>query len=734
MKTYCELSVFNLLLNIQYFALIPRLDGSPQSINLIGNLMTSVFPGCKTFIIYELQIHDKFISQDKLEEIVVNKEIPYHSGGFTLLSLEKRDLSSNNASQNNHSSQGHLQFRRTVRTFRTISEYVYNGYVVLILLPQGLERKLESRLHDKLNLPLMNPMTVRNRDKYIILTGPTEDWRNVANFEVIRKLKYKLIIPESENIFYQFCDYCPFPVIEISCKHINGNNLADYYFPDFQQNYFGSVLKVSATDKLPGLLEIWTDPETGINHPKRGVYASALAHLAKGLNFTWELHRSSGGGSTGHPLPNGTWVGTVGDAYNKKVDFGLVCGMTLIRHPIIELCATITFEYISFAIGPASPVYTWKAIFWPFNGFLWMGMVSSTFLVIFTSHWLFHFSGKMYQWSSWSLSRLAQYLPRLFIEQSEDFPSSMPQSIKILLGHWLIFALIGATVYRAKMVSFMTFPVLEHAPETFDGLARSTYEIDFHYFGNVAYNTFKTSTSPTYMKIFKVMHREPNPIECLKSTMLGSRACILFGCVFEELKNRNLSDRFGQSPIRISPNYGFMYTPGVLHEKNADFSPNFKWILQNSMQMGLNQQWLKTDMSGLLKTRNHWLESLSLKERPRHKFSYDFDENGDELHLKHLKGAFSVLFGGLFTATLGFFGECGRVRRIWEKLGQRFKCIRKNSGATEHDEISLTRLDIKDDDVTSREKRWKFFMENHQHFRPEREENMFSYGVMPQFT
>lgn len=260
----------------------------------------------------------------KLEEIAANRNVRFHSGGITLLSLEKGDIQSNNTSPNNNSAQGQLQFQKAVRAFRTISEIASNNYMVLILLPFGFPpaSKLEMSLNDKLNLPLMNPMAVRNRDKYVIFTN--ENWKNVATSEVIRKLKYKLIIPDIEKSFYQFCPHCPVAVTEMSrIKNIN-NPKPEFYFHDFQRNYFGTVLKLSVTNKLPGSLKIWTDQVTGVNQAKRGVYAIVLTYLAKGLNFTYEVYGSSGGGSTGHMLQNGMWIGGAGDVFNTKVDFGLV--------------------------------------------------------------------------------------------------------------------------------------------------------------------------------------------------------------------------------------------------------------------------------------------------------------------------------------------------------------------------------------------------------------------------
>ncbi|CAL8139152.1 unnamed protein product [Orchesella dallaii] len=637
----------------------------------IPNLVSNLFPSCKLVAIhgnFGNEIESTKWKKLKLHhDILSNPNVVSYSAGVT--SLELKDKNGNNDTK-------YITVRRLPRTFTN------NCHVVIITLPVGLPNpRAQSIINSRLNLPLLHPTTFRNLDKYFLLTESTQV-SSLFGMKVIQKLKFKLIIAQDRNSkvnhvkLYQFFAYCPIKEISFNLE----DTLPDFeYFPDFQRNFFGSVLKVSATDKLGGLLEIEIDPVSGRNIAKRGVYALALSHLQSGLNFSYELYRSSGGGSTGHPLSNGTWLGTVGDVYNGKVDFGLVCGMTYIRHFVIELCATITYEYISFAIGPSTKLFTWKAIFWPFNGELWCAMFVSTIFTIVCAYVIlkYQFSPEenVYQKSKWDIFTVAQYFGRTFIEQADELPNTgLSQSLKIIMGFWLLFALIGATVYRAKMVGFMTFPIFEPSPTTFDELDKSHFKIQFHYFGNVAYNTFKTSTSSTFMSIFGKMSKQPDPFKCLENTVKSSRtACILFGCVYEELKNRNFSDKFGQSPIKMSPNYGFMYTPGVLHEKKADFSENFKWILSNAMQMGLNERWEKSDFLNLLKLKNTWVKELSPGDR-RKIFHYDFEVSNDVLHLKHFKGAFSVLIAGWLTAALSFTCENLRKKEL-ESNKFKFKSI-----------------------------------------------------------
>lgn len=213
--------------------------------------------------------------------------------------------------------------------------------------------------------------------------------------------------------------------------------------------------------------------------------------------------------------------------------------------------------------------------------------------------------------------------------------------------------MVASTAYKSKMVSFMTFPVLQPLPDTFNELEKSSFEIAFHYFGNVAYNTFKTSTNPTFSKIFNRMIKQPEPLKCLEGTLDSKSACILFGIVYDELRFRNLSNRYGNSPIRLSPNYGFMYTPGVVHRKKAALSNNFKWVINTAMEMGLIGQWQKTDLNEILANKNEWI-----KKNPNATFESKWNPDTDKtLHLPNLVGSFTILITGVLGATLAFLIE-----------------------------------------------------------------------------
>lgn len=627
----------------------------------------TTFPNYKVFVAVANFAQDnrkKNVWIDKLESFLSSNVI-FRSGGVTNLYLE----SSNNFSN-----------IPIPRLPRTLSEPLH---LVILLLPEGLpDKRYETILNKRLNLPLLNPPTIRNADKYVLISK-LKYLKSLYERNVIRALKYKLFLTHSvmesgggESItLSQLCFYCSTQEKQFTYKSSLEQKTTEWprvskeeYFPDLQSNYFGFTLRVSSTDKMEGDLEFAVDPRSGKTYGRRGVFAAAMYHLASGLNFTAELYRSTAGASTGHRLPNGTWVGSVGDVFNGEASFCMLCGMSYNRHFIVEICSPVTYEYIRFAIGPSEKLYTWQAIFWPFNGDLWISLFITICVITLCTFLFFKVAVNN---SSWNIFTVTQYFGRIFIEQSQDLPEGLPQSIRITMGFWLLFALVGTTLYRAKMVTFMTFPVYEQKPGSYHELIHSKYEIEFHYFPNIAYNSFKSSTNPIMVEVFQKMLKQPDPVKCLQHTLSSRSVCIMFTSVHDDTISRNMSDRFGQSPIRTSSDYAFMFTPGISSQKRADFTPNFRKILQTSLQMGLNEWWTRSDAYHLLKLKNMWIKSLPPGGNHTGIFQYDAGDD-DVLHLKHLKGAFTVLISGLLVAAALFILEqsgsiLGRFRIVQER-------------------------------------------------------------------
>lgn len=291
----------------------------------VSKLLSSFFPKHRIFLVFgdfsefKNDSYFDFTWKDKFEKIINVPDIRLNSGGVLNVLLKSNQT----------------EFATIERPKRSLSVVTQ---IVILILPNGIpSRSEETVLLKRLNLPLLSPPTVRNADKFVLLTKGLAV-EPISQYTFFRKLKYRISITENgkvDLILYHFCLHCPSPHESFLQSKLNFMQVSDY-FPDFQRNYFGYVLKATATDKMYGDLEFGKDPKTGKDYAKRGIFAIVLRHLSQALNFTGETFRASGGGSTGTPLPNGSWVGSVGDVYYGDATFCMLCSISLSRHTVIN--------------------------------------------------------------------------------------------------------------------------------------------------------------------------------------------------------------------------------------------------------------------------------------------------------------------------------------------------------------------------------------------------------------
>lgn len=266
------------------------------------------------------------------------------------------------------------------------------------------------------------------------------------------------------------------------------------------------------------------------------------------------------------------------------------------------------------------------------------------------------------KWNKGSYINNIASLIRDILEQSEDLPYNLPSSYMTFLSIWLLSCLVVSTAYRGKMVSLLTFPVYDRIPATFDELATAReFDIDFHYFGNVGYAYFKSSTNPSFIKIFNKMGKEPDPVVCMRRTLNKKSACIIFIATYDELLHRNLSDQYGKSPLKFTPHRGAMFPAGVIHQYKAPLSENFRRILHPAMEAGLIPFWQREDLNRVLQNKNKWQRSNGV-DIASFVWGTGNRVSDNLLRVRNLHGAFIIFGLGLITGSLSFLAEI--IKRV----------------------------------------------------------------------
>ncbi|CAG7722897.1 unnamed protein product [Allacma fusca] len=461
-----------------------------------------------------------------------------------------------------------------------------------------------------------------------------------------QNIKRKIFIVTNKNLvdFYMLCHYCNLgspQIIKISEKSITSK-----VFLAAATNFNGKIFRVAAPRIVPRIELKKTD--NGKFIPVRGVYKTVYHHLMKKYNFTYEIFPSSGGG-TGLRLPNGTWIGAVGDIVNGLADFGLVSTTTYERRSLIDLAFPVEYEFLTFTLERQKRTLTWKSILWSFTSTMWLLICLSIKLSILVLLLLMKVSRKSNVRKKWEFAWPITYITGTLVDQNVRGPRS--NSARLFVPCWLFFALIISTLYRSKLLSLLGFPVIEPVPETFKELSNSNYHYGLQYLGGAAFNTFKTSENGIYKTIFNKMSIEKNPVACIQKTKNNKFSCIGYHGFAEWIVNQHMSDRYGRHSLIVSSTSSFFIPVGIIMKKYATYLQEFNAFIQPAVESGLVPEWFKQDFSSV-RTRR----LISEKEKNTTTVFQD-EESVTALKIQQFAGAYVALALGVILATISFSVE-----------------------------------------------------------------------------
>ncbi|XP_021960591.1 glutamate receptor ionotropic, delta-1 [Folsomia candida] len=451
------------------------------------------------------------------------------------------------------------------------------------------------------------------------------------------------------------------------------------YFPDYVVNLRGKVLRV-VFPLILGRVEV-PPPYEGVNNAKRGMWKTLFDEfLMPKFNFSYTMFLATGKG-TGLELPNGTWVGTVGDVVADRADIAIITAMTDKRIKVVTFTNTFfDINYLNFITTEGTRVFSPAVLLWPFDVVMWSFIGASTvaafliFKLINKAMAASHVEVKNIPPNNptWGMRRQVFFVLTSYLDQDcGGMPSFTP--LRCFVALWLFFTLIITTVYRSKMVSFLAFPVMERLPLTFEQLVASDYEVGFLKHGDSAYNTLKASTDPVYVKLLNDMEIiTGNGLECLERAVAKKYACIAYALATIYLKARNLSD----SEIRklvFAPETTYNIFMGLVLEAGSIYKESFDRWIGWTRPFHLADLWEANDMyyNVRLPKRAWWLATNQTD-----KLALSDTAGNDNLTLKHISGAFYTLTVCLAICAIVFIHEvisfhakmtekAGRLRRLF---------------------------------------------------------------------
>lgn len=500
----------------------------------------------------------------------------------------------------------------------------------------------------------------RNRDIFVFYS----ENKTVLDGILLRepaatRIKHKLGLVTSSQVpqVIKACCFCgeygaPATFEVILSSKTNFQNL----IADPSQGFNGKKFSVSISTRATDLNEI-REIAPGKWKPIRGLFCMTYLHLSSKLNFTGNFFPSSGGGGTGLVQADGSWNGITGDLINGKADLGYAIGQVYSRNLVIDYAFPVTYTRLLFVTGQSKPSYSWRAIYWPLDAQAWgfvLGSMAFTWLVLAAmAKVVTKIFGNKAIASSWIALKIAlNYLLTTLLEQSKG-EMHKGHSVRMISAFWLIFGILVTTCYKSKLVSLISFPLLEQPPKTFKELGRAgpdEYKIYLHYFGGAAFEIFKSSTSPEFRVIFERLHLEKDALECFQAVVSTThKVCIAWESVVIHVGNRNLTDKYGYNPVMKAPDSSSFIVVTIGFPKMSVLKENFDLVINRAVEMGLREKWMQLDKEFVIKERREWERKENVEALVHFRGSED-DADLETLRMEHFTGMFGLWAIGVFLA------------------------------------------------------------------------------------
>ncbi|CAG7730196.1 unnamed protein product [Allacma fusca] len=392
-------------------------------------------------------------------------------------------------------------------------------------------------------------------------------------------------------------------------------------------------------------------------HLHGGVEYKMLQAIAQVKNFTFTIDYASGGGGTGTKLPNGTWLGVVGDVYHDRADFGIGCGTSKSRQAISDVSTVYEYVRLTFFTRTPFPVNRWEALFWTFDTNVWMGLSIVTISSLFTMFLFLYFDTREFGLTDlgpnvWYASEI---ILALLLEQSSRIVTrfGVKSRTRFLLLIWTIGSLLIGTAYKSKLVSFLTFPYTENVPETFQELVDAPkYKISFKYYGGVAFTAFKTSQFPVQRKLFKRFNVEKSLQKCIESVaLLEKTVCIVYKADAASIiaSNYTLAATSKIAFFARAKEFGLIVPLAWAFPKGSLLRAQFSLLIGMVKSAGLYDFWIRQEILRKKMGSANWLHGAghNVVTQKMEQFYTSLERTVKPLLPQHVGGPFALLISGL---------------------------------------------------------------------------------------
>ncbi|CAG7734160.1 unnamed protein product [Allacma fusca] len=380
-------------------------------------------------------------------------------------------------------------------------------------------------------------------------------------------------------------------------------------------------------------------------NPIGGMGYNFVKTFTEYYNSTFDL--SHEGAKNNKQMSNGSWNGLLGSLIDSRADIAIWLGNTETRSPYADFTTpAINLPLVFFTSLPRASV-TWYGILFVFSKEVWVCIALSIVSVI--PVYYFKIVVENHSHTGTEFLYLSIILPVCAILQEAR---NIPVQARGLSGLFLFYAIIVGTFFNSNLISFLTLPVLEHAPETPDELWKMLeYDIRYLYYPGAACDLFFSQTkSPMFMDIKKRMKYTPPSSathSMMETAVMPKMAQLHYDLAGHIIVAENLTFHPAFVPVKMSRTPILDIPIGFVLRKYSQFTETVSYNVGKLQNTGHFKKWFDQTLDIVRGRGISWLKEVKTEER-REELGYKVVELTEDAMSATTKPFTLVHFGLMF--------------------------------------------------------------------------------------
>lgn len=212
------------------------------------------------------------------------------------------------------------------------------------------------------------------------------------------------------------------------------------------------------------------------------------------------------------------------------------------------------------------------------------------------------------------------------------------------------------TLYVAKIVGLLAFPVLQLQPKSFKELVDyDTYHYSFGFesSGGNLFAHFESSSNPVMKKVYQQRQPSKEAVNCFTTALESNFACIAWRGTADYIAYRNLSLVGRKSPLIAADDDKTLFVPlGFVLQRRSILTASFNRFMNMILISGLESRWTAEDLEELDSEKVKW------RQMSNSGFTENKEESLDDLlSLNNLLGVIYMFIIGNVLALFTFAVE-----------------------------------------------------------------------------